>query len=108
MSKFLDEVEQCFGTRDLYAVLGVGKTAKESELKRAYHRLSLQVHPDRVTQGEVEEATRKFQVRHYGKERCVVEWLFTYAVTYLVLSYPDNSSDVWYPLHTHTGAEQAV
>ena len=62
MSKFLDEVEQCFGTRDLYAVLGLEKSAKDSELKRAYHRLSLRVHPDRVTPEEVEEATRKFQV----------------------------------------------
>ena len=36
MSTFLDEVERCFGSPDLYAALGVGKEAKDSELKRAY------------------------------------------------------------------------
>ena len=66
MSTFLDEVERCFGSQDLYAALGVGKEAKDSELKRAYHRLSLQVHPDRVAPGEVEEATKKFQVLDFS------------------------------------------
>ena len=65
MSTFVDNVEQCFGSRDLYAALGVGKEAKDTELKRAYHRLSLQVHPDRVAPGEVEEATQKFQVLYF-------------------------------------------
>ena len=65
MSTFLDDVERCFGSRDLYAALGVGKEAKDTELKRAYHRLSLQVHPDRVAPGEVEKATQKFQVLYF-------------------------------------------
>ena len=65
MSTFLDDVERCFGGRDLYAALGVGKEAKDTELKRAYHRLSLQVHPDRVAPREVEEATQKFQVLYF-------------------------------------------
>ena len=63
MPPFLDSVNTCFGTRDLYKALGVEKTAKESELRRAYHRLSLQVHPDRVTSDQVQDATQKFQVR---------------------------------------------
>ena len=65
MSTFVDDVERCFGSRDLYAALGVGKEAKDTELKRAYHRLSLQVHPDRVAPREVEEATQKFQVLYF-------------------------------------------
>lgn len=59
---FLDTVESQFGCKDLYSVLGVDKSAKDTEIRRAYHRLSLKVHPDRVEKDEVEEATRKFQV----------------------------------------------
>ena len=62
MSSFLVLVESCFGSNDLYEVLGVEKSAKEGELRRAYHKLSLKVHPDRVEAGEVETATKKFQV----------------------------------------------
>ena len=62
MPQFLDLVESCFGKRDLYEALGVEKTAKEGELRRAYHRLSLRVHPDRVPPEQVQEATEKFQV----------------------------------------------
>lgn len=62
MSTFLETVERQYGTRDLYAVLGVEKTAEEAELKRAYRRLSLKVHPDRVEPEEVATATEKFQV----------------------------------------------
>ena len=62
MPPFLDSVESYFGTRDLYEALGVEKTAKEGELRRAYHRLSLKVHPDRVPPDQIQEATEKFQV----------------------------------------------
>ncbi len=62
MSEFLDSLESCYGTRDLYQVLGVNKNATESELRRAYLRLSLKVHPDRVPAQETSEATTKFQV----------------------------------------------
>lgn len=62
MSTFLETVEQQYGTRDLYTVLGVEKNAEEADLKRAYRRLSLKVHPDRVEPEEVATATEKFQV----------------------------------------------
>ena len=64
MASFLDVVELQFGSKDLYGVLGVGKDSKDSEIRRAYHRLSLKVHPDRVEPADVEEATKKFQVHH--------------------------------------------
>ena len=61
MSSFIDTLEACYSTRDLYEILGVDKSAKEGELRRAYLRLSLKVHPDRVAPDQVVEATNKFQ-----------------------------------------------
>lgn len=62
MVGFLDSVEAEYNTRNLYEVLGISKTAKQSDIKRAYHKLSLKVHPDRAKPDEVEAATRKFQI----------------------------------------------
>ena len=62
MPDFLETVELQFGSRDLYKVLGVVRDAEEAELRRAYRRLSLRVHPDRANPEDVESATEKFQV----------------------------------------------
>ena len=59
---FLEEVEECFGNRELYAVLGVDRSAGQGELKKAYYRLSLKVHPDRARDEDETESTKKFQV----------------------------------------------
>lgn len=58
---FLEDLDSLFGARGLYEVLGVPKTASDSDIKRAYRRLSLEVHPDRVKEKEKEVATKKFQ-----------------------------------------------
>jgi len=50
-----------FGTDNLYDVLKLAKNASSSEIKRGYHKLSLEVHPDRVDENSKEEATEKFQ-----------------------------------------------
>ncbi|XP_030059301.1 dnaJ homolog subfamily C member 9 isoform X1 [Microcaecilia unicolor] len=63
MPGLLKLCEDCFGTADLYQVLGVRRdAASEAEIRRGYHRVSLRVHPDRVPDAEKEEATRKFQI----------------------------------------------
>ena len=59
---FLETVEEQFGSRSLYEVLQVDKSAEEADLRRAYRRLSLRVHPDRASPEEVDSATEKFQV----------------------------------------------
>ncbi|NXY87751.1 DNJC9 protein, partial [Alcedo cyanopectus] len=59
----LEECEAEFGSPDLYSVLGVGRRASASEIRRAYRRASVRVHPDRAEPRQREEATRRFQAR---------------------------------------------
>ncbi|XP_034943612.1 dnaJ homolog subfamily C member 9 [Chelonus insularis] len=54
--------EKYFGTRNFYEVLKISKNADEKQVKKAYHKLSLLVHPDRVDEKTKEEATEKFKV----------------------------------------------
>ena len=46
-------------TTDLYAVLGVAKTASQDELKTAYRRAAMKAHPDR--EGGTDEAFKAVQ-----------------------------------------------
>lgn len=58
----IEELKEIFDTTNLYEALSVAKTAKSGEIRKAYHKLSLKVHPDRVEDSEKAEATKKFQV----------------------------------------------
>lgn len=58
----LELCEKFFDTRDVYKLMSLEKTASEKEVKKAYHKLSLLVHPDRVPEEQKAEATEKFKV----------------------------------------------
>ena len=58
---FIDELEIHFGSKDLYEILNVDKTATEAEIKSAYRKKSLKVHPDRVPESHKDNAKRAFQ-----------------------------------------------
>ncbi|EFN76576.1 J domain-containing protein CG6693 [Harpegnathos saltator] len=72
MASLPDLCEQYFGARNFYDVLKISKTANDkqgqstciflSTVKKAYHKLSLLVHPDRVEESIKTEATEKFKV----------------------------------------------
>jgi DnaJ-class molecular chaperone len=51
---------------DYYQILGVSKTATETEIKRAYRKLALQYHPDRnkgkEAEGKFKEVTKAYEV----------------------------------------------
>lgn len=61
MAKLIECLNSLFGTTDLYEALQVSNDASDSEIKKGYFKVSLQVHPDRVAKDERAEATRKFQ-----------------------------------------------
>lgn len=58
----LELCEKFYGTSNLYEVLQINEHATDREVKKAYHKLSLKVHPDRVSEEEKLEATEKFKV----------------------------------------------
>src|SRR5260370_36545873 len=48
-------------TQDFYAVLGVARTADEAEIKKAYRKLAMRYHPDKVGAEEKVAAEAKFK-----------------------------------------------
>ena len=47
MQQFIDRARQHAG--DWYKVLGVAETASASEIKRAYRKMALRIHPDKTS-----------------------------------------------------------
>ncbi|KAE8738462.1 hypothetical protein FOCC_FOCC016059 [Frankliniella occidentalis] len=62
MPSLLESCEKFFETKDLYEVLNIKKDASDKQVRKAYHKLSLIVHPDRVDENKKLEATEKFKV----------------------------------------------
>lgn len=66
--------------KDYYAALGVAKDATEKQIKKAYHKLSMIHHPDKVSgEAEKEAATKRFTEigEAYGESQTTVRLLVT-------------------------------
>ena len=48
---------------DLYEILEVDRNATSSEIKKAYRKLALKYHPDKVSEEEREESEIKFKAK---------------------------------------------
>lgn len=57
----IEEIQQLFGTKNLYDVINVDKSATNEQIKKAYRKASLKIHPDRVNEDEKDKATKRFQ-----------------------------------------------
>ncbi|KAG7345933.1 DnaJ domain containing protein [Nitzschia inconspicua] len=51
--------------------LGISPDSTEEEIKKAYRRLAIQTHPDKVPQDQVEQATIAFRELHEAYQECL-------------------------------------
>jgi len=64
--------------RDYYEILGVGRTASESELKSAFRKLAMQFHPDKnpgnaEAEAKFKELNEAYQILSDGQKRAAYD-----------------------------------
>mmetsp|Transcript_4839 Transcript_4839/g.7330 ORF Transcript_4839/g.7330 Transcript_4839/m.7330 type:complete len:362 (+) Transcript_4839:75-1160(+) len=64
----LSHVHVTHAREDLYKTLRVPKTATQKEITKAYRKLALRLHPDKVPEAEREESEKKFKDIGYAHD----------------------------------------
>jgi len=62
--QLIEKLKRRAGQVDYYKILGIGRSATEKELKRAYHKMAVQYHPDKYaakSEADAAEADKKFK-----------------------------------------------
>ena len=57
----IDRVLACHNSRDLYGLLNVGRTATQSDIKKAYKKTCLKIHPDKCDHPSATDAFKALQ-----------------------------------------------
>ena len=72
----IEVVRRIRRTKDYYEILGLVKTCSEGEVRKAYRKISLKVHPDKNSAPGAEEAfkavSKAFQVGHTRIRACLL------------------------------------
>lgn len=72
--------------RTYYDILGVSKTAKEHEIKRAFRRLALKLHPDRNKESNAEAKFREIAEGLKQILPTIIKFYITYSKQSMVLT----------------------
>lgn len=64
----------------LLQVLGVGATATQQEIRKAYHKLALRLHPDKNKDDEVNHSSLGMSVLHVSNKRKFEFFVFFYVL----------------------------
>mmetsp|Transcript_12956 Transcript_12956/g.24349 ORF Transcript_12956/g.24349 Transcript_12956/m.24349 type:complete len:408 (+) Transcript_12956:123-1346(+) len=64
----LIQIDFVAARKDLYQTLGVAKSATQKEITKAYRKLALKHHPDKVPESEREASEKKFKEIGYAHE----------------------------------------
>lgn len=94
--RFSKLCEKYYGFADFYEILGIKKSCSDVEIKKAYYKTALKIHPDKVPKEKQVEAAERFKVITKIKEILLdSEKKFFYDKFKRISSEEDTVSNTW-------------